>query len=249
VRWVLVALALCACARHAERAPDKPPDPHPSPLAGNDQLVTAVIDDWSATKATMRHWHREGGAWKPVGEAWPAVIGHAGAAWGDGLHGSGAPAGRTGPVKQEGDGKSPAGAFALTSAFGYGDAPEHTQLPYRRADAESVCVDDPASHHYGEIGDLPEPHDWKSAEKLRRDDELYELGVVVDHNAAHVARHGSCIFLHVWGGPASTTVGCTAMAKPQLAQLLGTLSGKPLFVLLPRDEYRALSEPWGLPPQ
>lgn len=220
--------------------------PAGSPLAGAHQLVTAVTPDWSSTTAVVTLWQLDMSGWLASGPSWPAVVGRTGAAWGDGLHGTGAPAGRTGPTKQEGDGKSPAGAFALAGAFGYADT--QTRLPFQRSDADSVCVDDPASRHYGEIGDVPD-HDWKSAEKMHRDDGMYELGIVVAHNAAHVAKRGSCIFLHVWAGPDTTTVGCTAMAKPDLAKLVSALDGKALFVLLPRDEYRALSEPWGLPPQ
>lgn len=238
--------ALAACARHADRVPSK--HEQQLTLGANVDLVTAVIDDWSSTKATMRAWHREGAMWKQAGEAWQAVIGKNGAAWGDGLHGIGVPEGRTGPTKQEGDRKSPAGAFQLVSSFGYDRGPQAASLPYTRSSAESVCVDDPTSPLYGQIGELT--GDFKSFEKMRRDDGLYELGIVVDHNHAHTPGHGSCIFLHVWGGPDSATVGCTAMAKPELVRLVTTLApGRSAFVLLPRDEYRALSEPWGLPAQ
>jgi D-alanyl-D-alanine dipeptidase len=234
-----IAIAFGACA-HKSAAPA------PSPISSADELVTAVVDDWSATKATLRTWHRDGNKWKPDGEPWAAVIGKTGAAWGDGLHGAGAPAGHTGPIKQEGDRKSPAGAFAFVEAFGY-DA-QTSPLPYRKVDASTLCIDDATSPRYGEIGQLA-GGDFKSFEKMRRDDGLYELGIVVDHNHAHVRGHGSCIFLHVWAGPDSTTVGCTAMAKPDLARLVATVSPHATFVLLPRDEYRALSEPWGLPAQ
>jgi len=244
--WVL---ALAACAKHSDAPPMAPPWHMPvgSPLASGTQLVTAVVDNWTSTHAVMRAWQLDANGWKPTGPTWPAVIGKTGAAWGDGLHGDGAPSGRGGPAKLEGDGKSPAGAFALTEAFGY--APEAAHLPFRALDEDTRCIDDPSSQHYAEIGELGDRGDWKSAEKMHRGDDLYSLGVVVAHNPAHVAGAGSCIFLHVWSGPDSTTVGCTAMDKPQLAQLIHWLDGKPLFVLLPRDEYRALSEPWGLPPQ
>ena len=60
---------------------------------------------------------------------------------------------------------------------------------------------------------------------------------------------GSCIFLHVWGGQDSTTVGCTAMEEPQLARLITELDPKdePVFVLLPDEDYKALASTWGLP--
>ena len=52
---------------------------------------------------------------------------------------------------------------------------------------------------------------------MRRDDALYTWVVEVRHNPAAIPGGGSCIFLHVWDGPADTTVGCTAMPEPTLA--------------------------------
>ena len=42
-------------------------------------------------------------------------------------------------------------------------------------------------------------------------------------------------------------MGCTAMAEPKLAQLIGELDPRAVFVLLPRAEYDALAPRWGLP--
>jgi L,D-peptidoglycan transpeptidase YkuD (ErfK/YbiS/YcfS/YnhG family) len=241
----LAALALVACSTTTP-ATIAPATAIP---ARSTQLVTAVIDGWDATTATLQLWHREHGAWQPAGDAWPAVIGSTGAAWGDGLHGSGAPAGRSGPRKHEGDRKSPAGTFALRSAYGYAAAPPAgTRWPYEQATDDLHCVDDPASHAYATI--THGSGDWHSAEQMRRPDDLYTWVVDVSHNPARVAGDGSCIFLHVWHGADSTTVGCTAMAEPALAHLIGALdpAASPVFVLLPRAEYAALAGPWGLPP-
>ena len=114
-----------------------------------------------------------------------------------------------------------------------------------------MCVDDPTSASYGRILDRRSVPaiDWRSAEQMHRQDALYAWVVDVAANAAHHADAGSCIFLHVWDGPHSTTVGCTAMAEPALAHLLGTLDAHatPMFVLLPSRDYDALAGPWGLP--
>ena len=180
------------------------------------------------------------------------MIGSAGAAWGSGLHGLGAPAGRDGPRKHEGDRKSPAGVFAIRGAYGYAARPpDGTKLPYVATDDQWQCVDDPASSHYAEILDRRRTQaiDWKSAEQMHRPDVLYTWVVDVAHNASRTAGEGSCIFLHVWSGPDSTTVGCTAMDEHKLAGVLSILDPQtaPLYVLLPRAEYRALEVPWGLP--
>jgi L,D-peptidoglycan transpeptidase YkuD (ErfK/YbiS/YcfS/YnhG family) len=219
-----------------------------SPIEGARELVTAVVDDWTATRAELRRYRRDGTAWKPVGEPWPGVIGSAGAAWGIGRHGTGAPSGRTGPVKREGDDKSPAGAFTLRGTYGYArSAPRGARLPYTPVDDAWKCVDDPASRHYDRIVDRRTvTADWRSAEDMRRADDLYAQVIDIDHNPGHTAGSGSCIFFHAWSGADSATLGCTAMATTKLAELM-LLDPSAVFVLLPKAEYAVLASAWGLP--
>jgi D-alanyl-D-alanine dipeptidase len=214
------------------------------------QLVTGIIADWSSTAVTLRRWRWRGGAWTADGDAWQGVIGQTGAAWGSGLHGDGAPGGHDGPCKHEGDGKSPAGAFEVRGVYGYAAAPPPaTVLPYTQVTADWQCVDDPASHHYTQIVDRSRtlPIDWTSAEEMRRRDELYTWVIDIAHNRSAAPGAGSCIFFHVWRGPASSTAGCTAMPEPTLARLIGGLDATAVYVLLPRAEYDAFAAPWGLP--
>ena len=89
--------------------------------------------------------------------------------------------------------------------------------------------------------------DWRSAEDMRRTDDAYRWVVEVAHNPARTAGDGSCIFLHVWHGPGSSTVGCTAMPEDRLAALMAALAPASVFVLLPRAEYDALAPAWHLP--
>ncbi len=219
--------------------------------AAATHLVTAIVADWDATDATLRLWSRRdpSAGWQPVGEPWPAVVGRAGTGWGAGLHGRGAPAGRPGTVKREGDGKSPAGVFVLRAAFGYAsDAPSGTRTPYTRVTDTWRCIDDPTSSHYNVVLDeRTTTKDWSSAEDMKRGDDLYAWVVEVAHNAQRTPGDGSCIFLHLWGGPGSTTSGCTAMAEDRLAWLLATLPAESVLVLLPQAEYTALADRWGLP--
>lgn len=263
--WALVAfVASCSGAEPSSRpAPPQagsatassaalPADVRSPIPSSTRQLVTAVVPDWDATTAELRLWSRDpNGVWQPAGPPWQGVIGRTGAAWGVGLHGSGAPAGRTGPRKHEGDGKSPAGVFVLTSTFGYAAAPPpRAGLPYTAVDASWKCVDDPASRHYNQILDeRAVAKDWTSAEDMRRTDDVYRWVVEVAHNASRTGGEGSCIFLHVWSGEHSATAGCTAMPEPKLASLLAALSpdAAPAFVLLPRAEYDALAPTWLLP--
>ncbi|MEO6772739.1 MAG: hypothetical protein ABI467_06915 [Kofleriaceae bacterium] len=260
MKWLLI-LALVACSRNREHQPaversahvETPPKLPATPIGPTTtQLVTAVPDEWDSTTATMRLWHREAGTdWQPVGAPWPVVIGANGAAWGIGLHGNGPPAGHTGPAKLEGDQKSPAGSFLLGPSYGYAAAPpKGTKLPYTPTDDQIKCVDDPGSLHYGTIvNQLAVQPDWHSAENLRRPDALYTWVIDVAHNPSRVPGDGSCIFLHVWKDPHTPTVGCTAMAEPQVQSLLAELDPAqvPVFVLLPQREYASLAAAWGLP--
>lgn len=210
------------------------------------QLVTAIVPDWSSTHAELRLWQRDGAGWKLAMGPWPGVVGTSGTAWGIGLHGTGAPAGREGPMKKEGDGKSPAGAFAIRRAYGYAAAT--SPLGYQVVDESWKCVDDPASAQYTKIFDAAGmKKDWKSAEEMRRKDELYTYVVDIAHNPSAAPGGGSCIFLHVWRGPESATVGCTAMEEAQLKTLIEKLDPRAAYVLLTRTDYDALRESWGLP--
>lgn len=249
-RAALVAALLIAAAG-AARA--EPTDAAVIP-ASTRQLITGVIADWDATQVTLRRWRRDGDAWIADGAAWQGVIGK-GAAWGAGLHGSGPPRGRDGAAKREGDGKSPAGAFALRATYGYAARPPaKAALPYTQVTADWQCVDDAESPHYTQIVDrahLPAGAtvDWKSAEAMRRRDALYTWVVDIAHNPAAHPGDGSCIFLHVWRTATAATVGCTAMPERKLATLIAGLDPSAVYVLLPRTEYDALARSWGLPPR
>lgn len=260
-----LAVALVACSKSSP--PQPPPSPAPPAAAipadaavdattsldpapwivMSRQVVTAIVPDWSSTRAELRLWTRDGGAWKLAMGPWPGVVGASGTGWGIGLHGSGAFIGRSGPVKREGDGKSPAGVFAIRASYGYA-ASAKTALPYRTVDEHWKCVDDPSSRSYTRILDqrTVKP-DWASAEDMRRGDALYEWVVELVHNGPAQPGGGSCIFLHVWSGPQSSTVGCTAMDEGKLVALLERLAPGALFVLLPQAEYTALAPAWGLP--
>jgi D-alanyl-D-alanine dipeptidase len=140
--------------------------------------------------------------------------------------------------------------FGIGAAYGYDAERKGVALPYVKATAELRCVDDPKSRHYNRIVSTADTAvDWKSAEYMRREDELYEVAIVVEHNTRQTEPGaGSCIFIHVWRGPDSGMTGCTAMPMETLAVFADWL--KPdatALVALPRGEYEALRGPWQLP--
>jgi L,D-peptidoglycan transpeptidase YkuD (ErfK/YbiS/YcfS/YnhG family) len=216
------------------------------------QLVLVVTDDWDADHGTLRHYERRQAAWRQVDTAQPVMIGRAGAAWGIGLH---AP-GHAGPVKREGDGRSPAGAFAIGPAFGYA-ASSATALPYLPMQGTHYCVDVSGSPLYNRIVDarvVGANAVAQSTEPMRRDlhadgDQRYRLGFVVEHNTQAQPMAGSCIFAHLWKAPGVATSGCTAMQPAVMDALLAWLrpDRHPVFVLLPASEYGKLQRAWQLP--
>ena len=250
IRALILVAVLGACDRKVSAPPAATTNVAPKTFAipkTTKQLVTALVEDWTSTPARLALWQRTATGWQRVGEEWPGVVGRAGTAWGTGLH----PA-KEGPQKKEGDGKSPAGVFAFRTAYGYAaDPPKTWKLPYEQA-TDLECIDDPASEHYTKIVDRKQvASDWQSAEQMHRDDALYEWVLDIAHNPEAKPSGGSCIFLHVWSGPESSTVGCTAMDKAKLEAVLDKLdpAQQPLFVLMPRGEYKAVASAWGLPAQ
>jgi D-alanyl-D-alanine dipeptidase len=235
------------------------PEPHAAPSIAElapipsekTQLVTVVSEGWGEFRAELRRYARAPGeAWVAVDAPVAVVLGRNGYAWGRGLHGSGAPTGREGPAKREGDGRSPAGVFELGSVYGYDTQWDELSLPYVQATDTLRCVDDPRSRYYNRIVSTEGVEvDWQSAEHMRRDDALYVLTIVVEHNtAATRPGSGSCIFLHLWEGPDKGMSGCTAMSMDELETLASWLRpGASALVALPRAEYDALQSAWELP--
>jgi D-alanyl-D-alanine dipeptidase len=219
------------------------------------QCVVVTTDSWSAITGTMSIFERESvlDEWRQHNSKIPVVVGKAGMGWGEGFHEtwiSGA------TMKREGDNKAPAGIFILRGVFGY--APQAmTKMSYVQVTPDTVCVDDPQSRRYNQLIDARkiDNRDWRSAEQMRRNDDLYKWGVIVDHNVGdHNAGPkpgvGSCIFLHIWRGPNTTTVGCTAMAERNIVDLVRWLDPTrgPLLVQLPRNVYNNMRDEWNLPP-
>jgi D-alanyl-D-alanine dipeptidase len=190
--------------------------------------------------------------WKERGAAVAVVLGKNGLGQGRGLvrldlEGA--------PTKQEGDNRAPAGIFRLPSAFGYASkrSAAWIKLPYLASSAQTEGIDDPHSRYYNKLVDRSKiaQVDWRSSEKMRRDDVRYKWGVLVDHNPAAIPGAGSCIFMHIWQNSATLTVGCTAMPESDLVRLLRWLdpARHPILVQMPRANYPAVRAKYGLPPE
>ncbi len=244
----MLVLLLAACAHRPASTSGEA-----ARWSNSRQLVLVTTADWNAPTGTLRRYERDGTGWKQVGDAFDVTVGRNGTAWGIGLHA----ARPGGPVKREGDGKAPAGVFAIGPAFGYASSAK-TGLDYKGMGANDWCIDVPESPLYNRIVDrsLAKASGLdKSTEPMRRDihengDQRYREGFVIEHNPDGATPNGgSCIFAHLWKAPGEATAGCTAMAPENMAPLLAWLDSRrhPVFVELPQAQYAALKHDWNLP--
>jgi D-alanyl-D-alanine dipeptidase len=215
-------------------------------------MVVVITKDWKATEGILRRFERTEHGWQQVvGSSNLVVVGRAGLGWGRGMTN---PPPSSDPQKKEGDGRSPAGIFRLTYAFGYAPPAEvrEIKLRYIQCTETVECVDDTNSFYYNIIKDrnAVAKVDWKSSEKMRMNDDEYKLGVFIAHNTFPTEPGaGSCVFMHIWKGPGQPTSGCTAMSLGSMESLLGWLDGRshPVLVQLPQEEYKRRQGPWLLP--
>ncbi|MBI4633408.1 MAG: L,D-transpeptidase family protein [Deltaproteobacteria bacterium] len=134
--------------------------------------------------------------------------------------------------KREGDGRTPSGIFPLGMVFGYQPS-FPTRMSYRQTDADDLWVDDVQADDYNR---------WTtkgttkaaSFERMRRDDDLYKLGVVVEYNTNPVIKgYGSAIFFHLWRGKGIPTAGCVALSEEDLGRIVRWLdpAAQPVVIM------------------
>lgn len=236
----LAGFLSCAQQSTSEKAPALP-ETSPSLAVSKQfpqQLLVVVTADWEAVQGELRRYEGSPGAWEPVGAPIPIVVGQKGLGW---ARRAPERADFEGPVKVEGDKKSPAGQFELGPAFGYAAKPGTVDWPYVLVDEATMCIEDADSKVYNQIIDArTTAPDYSSTDRMRRTDDLYEWGVWVYHNFPDPEpAAGSCIFLHVWRKNDAGTAGCTAMDKGQMRALIEWLdpAKKPLLIQMPQLAY------------
>lgn len=198
---------------------------HATQIGESEQLIFATNRDSSSVLVTIHAVERNNGVWHLVFPAFTGSIGEMGFAAID--------------DKREGDGKSPSGIFPLGIAFGY-DPSVVTKMPYRQATDDDFWVDDVNSEDYNKwVEGDPNAASW---EKMKRDDDQYKYGVVIEYNMHPIVKgKGSAIFLHVWNG-GDSTLGCVSMPEEMVLEILGWLdpAKKPLIIMGTESELRAL---------
>lgn len=124
--------------------------------------------------------------------------------------------------KREGDGATPAGRFPLL--FGYYRAdrlrPPPASLPLYPIAPDDGWCDDPLHPNYNRPVTLPFS---TSCETMMRQDALYDICLVMDHNFSQRIRNlGSAVFFHLSAGKPHTQ-GCIAVAPDDMKRLLASM--------------------------
>ena len=212
--------------------------------------IVVVSKDWNDSSGRLFCLQKEKEIWNIV-SSWPVLLGRKGLAWGKGIS---LPLEYKIPEKKEGDGKSPAGLFAIRRIlYGYEKkAPSPIVWPYVQLTQNHIGVDDPASCYYNQILDHTsvEKPDWNSYEEMKRKDTLYRWLLVIEHNTKNtIPGAGSCIFMHLQKDSHTPTAGCTAMKEQELLFLVEWLGEeeKPLLLQVPFFIYKELQKALSLP--
>ena len=134
--------------------------------------------------------------------------------------------GKTGvtTTKREGDHATPAGRFPLRQLFYRPDKftePPVCAIPMQEVEMLDGWCDAPEHDLYNQYVRLPF---GASHEQLWRDDEVYNLVIVLGYNDDPVVPSaGSCIFMHVARENFAPTEGCVALAQDDLLTLLSSI--------------------------
>ena len=122
--------------------------------------------------------------------------------------------------KREGDGATPRGKFRPRRLWWRSDRapPPASLLPVRRIRRDDGWCEDPRDRAYNRPVKVPRD---SPADRLWRQDRLYDLIVEIDHNTRpRMAGRGSAVFIHVARPGFAATAGCIALEQRTLRRLL-----------------------------
>ena len=117
--------------------------------------------------------------------------------------------------KTEGDHKTPVGEFKFQKIYYRKDKlGEFFKIPFAIIEENDGWCDDPKSKLYNQH--IQFPFD-ASAERLFRDDDLYDIICVLNYNTNPIVPgKGSAIFLHICKPNFAGTEGCVAIEKKNI---------------------------------
>lgn len=187
-------------------------------ISESSQILVVTNDYPSSFNVQIYAMEKKTGNWEMIHEPINGVIGKNGFA--------------NPGEKREGDGRSPSGIFPLQKAFGYSES-ILSKMPYRQVLSDDFWIDDVNAFDYNHWV-KKEKTQALSYEKMRRDDDLYKYGIVIEYNTNPVIKgYGSAIFFHVWGGEMLPTAGCVAVSENNIIKILGWLDpqAKPIIIM------------------
>lgn len=133
--------------------------------------------------------------------------------------------------KREGDGATPIGSWRLTEVLYRADRVPRPRsaVPIRSLRPDDGWCDAVGDRNYNRHVRHPYP---SSAERLWRDDHVYDLIVVMTHNRVpRVQGRGSAVFVHLARPDNTPTEGCIALEERDLRRLLAHCSRRTRVVV------------------
>lgn len=220
----------------------------PLALQRSNQLILVLTKNIDDLNGSMQRYQRNAvGQWESVDNRIPAVVGERGVAQSKDFQNPLF----EGPLKYEGDQRTPMGVFSLGPLFGFGEHENIAKMNYRQINKTTVCIDDKNSPQYNQLIDrvLNTAKNWHSAEEMY-DVPLYRLGGIIQYNTNPIVKgSGSCIFLHIWRSAKIGTAGCVAMPEAQMLPLLQWLdkNQRPVIAIFSYENYLKVRAAWHLP--
>ena len=133
--------------------------------------------------------------------------------------------------KQEGDGFTPIGSFKIEKIYYRSDKIDNLETKINKFQIHELdgWCDDSSQKEYNKL--IRFPYNF-SAEKLYRDDSLYNIVCVLNYNTNPIIPGlGSAIFIHVAKGEYASTEGCVALKQKDLIFLLGLIDNNTEIII------------------
>ena len=125
--------------------------------------------------------------------------------------------------EKEGDNITPKGIFKITKIYYRSDRIKNIKTVIKKIKIKKNMgwCNDPRSNLYNQQIKLPNKF---SHEKLFRNDNLYDLVIVLNYNINPTIKNkGSAIFMHIAKNSYKKTKGCIALKKKHLIELISKI--------------------------
>ena len=136
-----------------------------------------------------------------------------------------------GKKKIEGDNITPKGTFEIVKIYYRSDRIKkiYSKIKLFKINKKMGWCNDPTSKKYNQLIKLPSKY---THEKLYRQDNVYDLVVVLNYNTTPIIKNkGSAIFIHVAKKNYKKTEGCVALKKEHLVKLIKNIKNKTKIII------------------